>query len=139
MSDISVGAIHESPAVQLTKMGLIVKSMIDTLPDRFENLAVDAYVIMPNHIHLLLRIEEGAIHESPLREKGKRSLLGKAIGYLKMNSSKRIHECHPSLEIWQRGYYEHVIRNESDYREIWNYIDQNPAKWSEDRYFETNS
>ena len=120
-------------------MGLIVKSIVDALPDRFENLAVDTYVIMPNHIHLLLRIEEGAIHESPLRETGTRSLLGKAIGYFKMNSSKRVHEYYPHFEIWQRGYYEHVIRNEKDYREIWNYIDQNPARWAEDRYYETTT
>ena len=38
-------------------------------------------------------------------------------------------------KLWQRSYHEHVIRNEQDYLEIWNYIDSNPAKWSEDRYY----
>ena len=95
---------------------------------------------MPNHVHLLLRIEtEGAIHESPLRKQGTRSLLSKAVGFLKMNSSRQIHERCPSLKVWQRGYYEHVIRNEKDFLEIWTYIDQNPAKWAEDQYFETTS
>ena len=39
------------------------------------------------------------------------------------------------MQLWQRSYHEHVIRNEPDYREIWNYIDANPARWAEDRYF----
>ena len=52
-----------------------------------------------------------------------------------MNSSKQIRSCFPNLEPWQRGYHEHVIRNERDYLEIWNYIDTNPAKWAEDRYY----
>ena len=64
-----------------------------------------------------------------------RSLLAKAIGFLKMNSSKRAHQICPGLELWQRSFYEHVIRNESDYRVIWEYIDANPAKWGEDRYY----
>ena len=85
-------------------------------------------MIMPNHIHLLLRIEaKRAIRESPLRADEARSLLAKAVGYLKMNSSKRIHEKHPELQLWQRGYYEYVIRNERDYLEICAYIENNPA------------
>ena len=41
--------------------------------------------------------------------------------------------------IWQRGYYEHIIRNERDYLEIWQYIDQNPARWGEDEYYAENA
>ena len=136
LSTISVGAIHESPVVHLTDAGTIVRGVIERLPERFINTGVDHYVIMPNHIHLLLRIEEGrAIRESPLQEQGKRSLLDKMIGYLKMNSSKQIHSLYPDLEIWQRSYHEHVIRNDEDYRAIWEYIDTNPVKWTLDRYF----
>ena len=91
---------------------------------------------MPNHIHLLLRItEDRAIRESPLRENGSRSLLDKAVGFLKMNSSKAIHALFPDLTVWQRSYHEHVIRGEDDHRMIWDYIDTNPARWAEDRYF----
>ena len=139
LSDIAVGALHEAPAisVRLTQIGQIVDEVIRSLPARYSDLEVDQYVVMPNHIHLLLRIEAGrAIRESPLRADGTRPLLAKAVGYLKMNSSKRIHEKHPKLQIWQRGYYEHVIRNEKDYLEICEYIENNPARWAEDRYYQ---
>ena len=138
LSDIAVGALHEAPAisVRLTQLGQIVDETIRSLPERYSNLTVDQYVVMPNHIHLLLRIKaERALREAPLREDGTRSLLAKAVGYLKMNSSKRIHEIKPEMQVWQRSYHEHVIRNEADYRQIWAYIDTNPAKWTEDRYY----
>lgn len=137
MSRISVGAFHEAPAasVVLTPIGKIVQEQIDALPSRYPNVSVTHSVVMPNHIHLLLEIRaERAIHESPLRDK--RSMLSKVIGYLKMNSSKQIHAIAPNLVVWQRSYHEHVIRNEQDYLDIWNYIENNPAKWALDRYYE---
>ena len=139
LSRITVGALHEAPAVSLhvTEIGQIVKELIEILPSRYPELAVEHYVIMPNHIHLLLRIDaERALREAPLLAGESRSLLAKAIGFLKMNSSKQTHQKHPKLELWQRSFYEHVIRNERDYREIWEYIDANPARWAEDRYYE---
>jgi len=149
LSDITVGALHEAPAVSLnlTEIGQIVKEFIEILPSRYPDLAVEHYVIMPNHIHLLLRIdterallrpeqsEVVPIGKAPLRTGESRSLLAKAIGFLKMNSSKLVHQKYPRLELWQRSYHEHVIRNENDYREIWEYIEANPVRWAEDRYF----
>ena len=131
LSDITVGALHEAPEahVQLTPIGLIVQAVIEALPSRYPDLAVVHFVIMPNHIHLLLQINEAS-----LRANQSRSLLAQAIGFLKMNSSRRIHQKYPDLVIWQRSYHEHVIRNEKDYQEIWNYIEGNPSKWAEDRY-----
>ena len=141
LSEIAVGALHEAPAVsvRLTQIGQIVDEVIQSLPTRYVNLTVDQYVIMPNHIHLLLRIAAGrALREAPLREVGARSLLSQAVGYLKMNSSKRIHEKYPEMQVFQRSYHEHVIRGEEDYRQIREYIDTNPAKWAEDRYYQGN-
>ena len=100
----------------------------------YPNLSVIHSVVMPNHIHLLLEIRaERALREAPLRSK--RSTLSNVVGYLKMNSSKQIHLIAPSLIVWQRSYHEHIILNEQDYQDIWNYIDGNPAKWSVDRYY----
>ena len=138
LSRITVGAIHELPetSVLLTEAGVCVKRVIETLPERYPGLFVDHYVIMPNHIHLLLRIENTrAIHELPLQDKQRRSLIDKAVGFLKMNSSKQIHVRQPGLTVWQRSYYDHIIRSQTDYLTIWNYIDTNPARWEKDRFY----
>ena len=118
-----------------------METVIGSLPNRFEDVFVDRYVIMPNHVHLLLRIDnERAIHESPLRTEKhqvnmKRSMLSKVIGYLKMNTSRQIHAFAPDLVVWQRSFCDHVIRNEKDHEEIWAYIDGNPGRWAEDELF----
>ena len=130
----SVGAIHESPAVRLTAAGEAVERCILKLPERFPFLTLDAHVVMPNHVHLLLTFtqpEERAIRESPLR----RSLLSKAMGYLKMNAGQEIRLLLPLEQVWQRGYYDHLVRDENDYLRIWTYIETNPAKWREDVYY----
>ena len=129
-SDTIVGAIHESPEMLLNSNGLIVEKYINKLNERFD-LKVDKYVIMPNHIHLIL-INERAIRESPLQT---RSLISKAIGYLKMNVSRDIHIKGNEDTVWQRSFHDHIIRGRNDYLEIWNYIDTNPQKWVQDCYY----
>ena len=134
-SRISVGAIHESPAIELTAIGRLVEKTIRELPDRY-GIHVDRSVIMPNHVHLLVRWDapagERALREAPLQ---KRSQLSKMVGYLKMNVTKAAHALYGYEKIWQRSYHDHVIRDEADYLKIWNYIDTNPAKWEEDCFF----
>ncbi len=131
-----VGSIHESTEMmqmQLNLNGIVVKSVIENLSTRFINIDIDIYIIMPNHIHMNVVItNEKAIHESPLP---KRSLLSKVLGYLKMNSSKQIHLTNNGLKVWQRGYYDHVIRNEQELQEIREYIFHNPTKWQLDKYY----
>ena len=135
LSKVRVGAIHESPEVELTKYGLTVREVIETVEERF-NVKIDEYVIMPNHVHIIITINENverAIHESPLRES--RSLISKIVGYIKMNSSKVIHKFDKDLKLWQRSYYDHIIRNDAYYLEKYNYIHNNPLKWNEDEYY----
>ena len=132
-----VGAIHESPALQLSGYGQIVERIIDTLPSHLP-VAVDRYVIMPNHIHLILVITEEnmqrAIRESPLRD---RSIISKTVGSIKMNASKAIRARFGAKDVWQRGYHDHIIRNAADYEAIATYIAENPARWESDRLYTT--
>ena len=138
LSDV-VGAIHESPETiydlsetKLTKCGKIVDKNINDAEKRFD-VKIVTYVIMPNHIHLIVFIDDmRAIRESPLQA---RSLISKIIGYIKMNSSKEIHTFLPDKKIWQRNYYDHIIRDENDYLNIMEYIQTNPGKWAEDRFY----
>ena len=131
----TVGAIHESPAkVALSQYGLIINDVIKRLNVRF-NINVSNYVIMPNHVHLMIEIDNRAIRESPLQSK--RSIISRVIGYLKMNSSKEAHYIDSELQLWQRSFHDHIIRNEEDYLLHLQYIDENPRKWllGEDEYY----
>ncbi len=134
-----VGAIHESPEPQLTAYGKIAESVINNIPVHL-CITVDRYVIMPNHIHLILMITEEdwmrAIRESPLQS---RSIISKAVGYIKMNASKEIHRYNGNMPVWQRGYHDHVIRNREDYEMIAKYIYENPVRWELDRLYSEES
>ena len=130
-----VGAIHESPENKLTQYGESVKQIIEILPNRF-NVSISKYVIMPNHIHLIIEIynddEKRAIRESPLQYH--RSVIDKMVGFLKMNVSKKINNT-DNEKIWQRSYHDHIIRGEKDYQKIWEYIDTNVIRWEKDCFY----
>ena len=130
-----VGAIHESPEIQLTEYGKIVDRLINTIP-RQSLATIDRYVIMPNHIHLVIMITDSdelrAIRESPLRG---RSVISKIIGYIKMNASKEIHNRYGNEMVWQRGFHDHIIRNRNDYEKISKYIFENPIIWQYDCFY----
>ena len=118
------------PAVPtiLTPIGKIVEDCILSLPLHNHGIRLDKYVVMPNHIHLLLRFvpSEGGQSRPPLQ---------KVMQSLKSVTTRRCWQFGVS-KLWQRSFYDHVIRNETDYLKIWQYIEQNPLRWSEDIFFE---
>ena len=149
-----VGAIHESPEKNgqmhnnLTEYGVIVKQIIELLPIRFY-ISIPYHVIMPNHIHLIIVIHNTntthnpncedlirnnrAIRESPLQIHH-RSIIDKAIGFLKMNAAKKIHRTYDE-KFWQRSYHDHIIRDEDDYWRIAEYIENNVSRWEKDCFY----
>ena len=135
--------------MMLNATGRAAQEVWDTLPARFPGIALDAFVIMPNHVHGVIVIGDihvganyrvGAIHESPLHDESspkrrRKMLLPKIMGYFKMNTAKRanIMRRTQGARFWQRNYYEHVIRNERELNAIRQYIENNPLKWALDR------
>lgn len=109
---------HIVPEIKLTHYGEIVKKYIDSIP------GIDKYVIMPNHIHLLIVID------GPMRASAPTISVPSLIRSFKILVSKEI-----GCGIWQRSYYDDIIRDEEDYLNHWQYIENNPAKWSEDKYY----
>lgn len=77
------------------------------------------YVIMPNHIHMIIELDNGTT-----------TSLSTIVGLLKSGISREI-----GFSVWQRSFHDHIIRNETDYKNIWNYIENNPAKWAMDKYY----
>ena len=114
----------------LSPIGQCVKEQLLALPKRYPAVQIDNYVIMPNHIHLLVsfNMDSGGASPSPT--------LFDVVRVLKSLSTRLSRDNLGNLPLWQRSFHEHVIRNDIDYREIWEYIDANPAKWAEDRYYE---
>lgn len=125
LSKISVGmTIGHPPDVVLTAFGRITENAIQNIETVYPFVHVDNYVIMPNHIHLLLFLycDDGRSMIVPT--------VSRIIQQLKGAVSKQI-----GRSIWQSRFYDHIIRTERDYREIYLYIDNNPARWAEDEYY----
>lgn len=122
LSKIIVG--EGSPLPRLTLHGEIVKKYISSIPQKYPNVISDKYVIMPDHIHLILGIKnDGRDDPSPT--------VSNVVGWLKYNITKEINVIcgENGTSIFQRSYYDHIIRNQLDYDETWYYIDNNPINW----------
>ena len=104
-------------------IGKIAVEVIAQISSKYPSVTVDKYVIMPDHIHMLLRIDNGTGNPSPT--------LGNIIGWYKYQVTKQANMQlnNPGEKLFQRSYYDHVIRNQRDYGEIWQYIENNPLKW----------
>ena len=125
---------EEQPALcLLSETGEIVKSAIEKIPLIYKNIAIDKYVIMPNHIHMIIRI---IIDRRTSCDGDGRTLCAPTV-----DLSRVIKLCKEAVtkktctSIWQKSFYDHIIRGEDEYMQIWRYIDENPARWSEDDYY----
>ncbi len=125
------------PGIQLLPIGEILEEQISLLKNRFP-VTVDRSVIMPNHCHLLLSIDKGLPGASPRpTEDSAPPSLSRIIGACKSLTTRLANQRDdtPGREVFQSSYYDHVIRSEEDYLTHWRYIDENPAKWTEDEYY----
>ena len=114
----------------LTPMGAVAKEELLALTKRFPCLRIDKYVIMPNHIHAILLIDETAAGASP-----RPTLSDIVCAYKSLTARTCKLRFRYAADIWQTGFYDHVIRNEPDYLRVWEYIDENTSRWSEDEYY----
>ena len=119
LSRITVGTtIGRPPAVQLTRIGELTETAILAIPDRYPGVFVDHYVIMPNHVHLLLRLDIG--NGRPMVVPTVSRILQQMKGWVTKQANQ---------PVWQSRYYDHVIRDDYDYQIKYQYIDENPENW----------
>ena len=113
--------------VSLTEIGKIVEDCLMSLNNENEGIRLDKYVIMPNHVHAIIQLEgsTGGQGRPPLQ---------RVIQRFKSITTRRCWSFGRTV-IWQRSFYDRVIRNEREYLQIWQYIDDNPAAWAEDEYY----
>ena len=121
-----VGATTGRPQnVELSFYGKIVDGAIKKIPSEYSMLSLESYVIMPNHIHILLRIcpdENGRPMVAPT--------ISRIINQLKGAASKQA-----GAKIWQKSFYDHVIKNREDYVKHLEYINNNPLQWYYDELY----
>ena len=129
-SQVVGGGVLDAPEVHLTQYGQLIEKQISEMNRVYRTVHAEKYVIMPNHIHVLLTMcgEEGS-SRTPTPTN---SLLARYVSTLKRLTNKAA-----GIQLWQRGYHDHIIRNEDDYRVRWKYIDENPTKWAagKDEYY----
>ena len=122
-----VGAdAHIGPQIALTPTGMVVEKYIRSIP------GIGAYVIMPNHVHMILHISATNLLQGPMWASAPtQANVSSLIRSFKILVSKELGQ-----SIWQRSYYDHIIRDEQDYLIKLQYIMENPARWLDDDYYE---
>lgn len=151
-----LGEVTAEGMMRLSEMGETVNAEWEALPRRFPRARLDAYVVMPNHLHGIIVVDHGMVNAgrgeasaiggflvngrpeadaSPLRARGtQRGSLGAMIQNFKAVSTRRLNAIRGTAGIpfWQRNYWEHVARGEADLDRIRAYIQSNPARWAAD-------
>ena len=134
--------------VKLNGAGKIINRFWLKIPKRFKNIELDEYIIMPNHLHGIIVINHiGRENRAMNGRENRAPTLGQIVAYFKYQSTKYINNTvgagssrpihagssRPIQKIFQRNYYEHIIRNEIDLNKIREYIWLNPKMWDRDR------
>ena len=118
--------------------GRIVRATWDALPEHYAHVSLDAFIAMPNHVHGILVMDSALAVGAGLKPAPTpptRHGLPEVVRAFKTFSSRRINEQRqtPGEKVWQRNYWERVIRNDEELRHIREYIQNNPAQWALDR------
>lgn len=118
LRDVGANGVRPDELPPLSDIGKIVDDEIQKLNTIYENVVVDKYCIMPDHIHAIIMIlsdESGRTQFAPT--------LSRIIKQFKGSITKQI-----GFSIWQKSFNDRIIRNQKAYQEVWQYIDQNPIK-----------
>lgn len=124
---------YQSAEVKLLYCGKVADKWINRIPEKFPGTYVDCYVIMPNHIHIILRktsvLQSGRGDPSPTEIS-----VNSAVGWLKYQITREINNKlnKAGEKVFQRSYYDHIIRDRDDYYRIYKYIKENPLCWQTD-------
>jgi putative transposase len=111
--------------VGLSEAGSIIHQYWADIPHHFPNASVDAFIVMPDHLHGIIHIDSQHANVNEL------SGLGRIIQQFKRACTARIHTFHPGFR-WHRNFNDHVIRHEGEYDRIRRYILNNPGQWGID-------
>ena len=146
--------------MEINAWGLVVKECWDDVPLHFPFVTLDAFVVMPNHVHGIVIISDhttnmtplspisahddsrGMIYHAPIHDTERQfskpiaNSLSSIIGTFKAAATRQIRRLKGTIPFqWQRNYYEHIIRDEIDMKRIRGYIESNPEQWKQDSLY----
>ena len=154
MREVLGKIVNKQPV--LSEYGLVIVREIEYISKIRKECVVEKYVVMPNHIHMIVHIVGDDGNRPVVLRWACPAQTDDCSGKLRTDCENKRADCHPPLRksvsnmvqgfkgavtrqigysIWQRSYYDHIIRNEDEYRKIWEYIDANPTNWGEDEYY----
>ncbi|HBC45012.1 MAG: hypothetical protein UX08_C0007G0004 [Candidatus Collierbacteria bacterium GW2011_GWB1_45_35] len=138
--------------MKLNELGYILEKEWIGLPQRFTNVDLNSFVIMPNHIHMIIKIVGVSFMKPYQNMKPETSIaksksnchmglinqtptIGMMVRHFKSKCSYEIHHNGLNQIVWQRNYFEHIIRDDSDLIRIVEYIQTNPSNWEKDKLY----
>ncbi len=136
-----VGISH---VMSLSDAGKIANECWLEIPKHFPNTVLHEHIVMPNHVHGIIELVNeaniGVENFQPLHERNEfQKMIPRSIGSIvkgfKIGVTKWFRTNTDVETVWQRNYYEHIIRNEQSYQTISEYIINNPAKWNDDKFY----
>jgi len=116
-------------ALELTDYGKVAEQELLSLEMRYPFLKVDAYAIMPNHIHVLFVIENETAGASP------RPTISDVVCAYKSLTTRKCKKIGRIDKVFQTSFHDHVIRDQSDYDDVYRYIETNPTQWELDEFY----
>jgi len=125
LSRVGRGLAPANAVIHLTEAGKIARHQLLELEERYSHVKIDKYVIMPNHIHVIIRLLEEAAGASP------RPTIPDVVCTFKSLTTRAHNQQFDTLghKLFQTSFYDTVLRNERAYQECWKYIEENPIKW----------
>ncbi|MCL2019092.1 MAG: hypothetical protein FWG70_04960 [Oscillospiraceae bacterium] len=125
--------LRESPIV-LSEYGKITEKHIIALNEYYEHISIQNYVIMPNHVHILLAVlneheKDDKTSRTPLNGTSRTPSPTNAVVPAFVSTLKRFIHKECGFSLFQRAYHDRIIRNEDEYMSVWKYIDENPVKY----------
>ena len=132
LSQIVGRGILDAPEIRLYRCGTLVKETIEFIAENNQGLSFHNWVIMPNHVHILVSVlpESGQVGGATGKPHPANSAISGMVSSLKRYTNRK-----SGMDLWQASFYDHIIRDERDFITRWKYIDNNPAAWLDDDYY----
>lgn len=124
--NVGANCVRQQEYIKLSEIGTLVNNEILKIPYIYENVIIDKYCIMPDHIHMIIFLDDS---NNTIGRTQFAPTISRIIKQFKGSITKQL-----GYPIWQKSFYDHIIRNEKAYLEIWRYIDENPLKFIDEKH-----